>query len=126
MNKITELFITTAYAQAIGTADKRNKWEISDFEFLNLFKPKTDSSASTAFNSLLASIIGIALTLAAIVAFFYLLWAGFQYITAGGDATKATGARTAIVNALIGIIVILIAYVVLAYVGTSIVPTTTK
>lgn len=115
MNKLTELIITKAYAQGggFGTgSSNRSTFTVSDFTFLSPFK-------NTSFDTLLGNLIGVVLTIAAIVAFAYLLFAGFQYITAGGDAAKATGARTAIVNALIGVIVILIAYVVLRYVGTN-------
>ena len=124
MNKITELFVTTAYAQ-VGerTNATQSSFTIKDFFFLNPFKPAAGTSGQEAFSQLLGRIIGIALTLAAVGAFFYLLFSGFQYITAGGDAAKATAARTGIVNALIGIVVILVDYVILKYVGTALVPT---
>lgn len=115
MTKLTELLITKAYAQSgfpTGGSTQRNTFSVSDFEFLSPFK-------NTGFDGLLGKLIGAALTLAAIIAFAYLLLAGFQYITAGGDAAKATTARTGIVNALVGIIVILISYILLKYVGTS-------
>ena len=34
-----------------------------------------------------------------------LVWAGFSFVTAGGDATKVSGAREKVLYALIGIIV---------------------
>lgn len=121
MNKITEFIVGKALAQGTtggvtgGSNDAvtNNSFDISDFTFLKPF------DNSTTFPDLLGKIIGLTLTLAALAAFFYLLIAGFQYITAGGDAGKATAARTGIVNALIGIIVILVAYVILRYVGTG-------
>ena len=48
--------------------------------------------------------------IAGIAAVFYLLLSGFQYITAGGDGEKAGKARTGIVNAIIGIIILMAAF----------------
>lgn len=120
MNHITELFISKALAQGVfnGSGNSGvtpNSFTLDKFIFL---KPFSNTEAGF-FSTVLTRIIGITLTFAALAAFFYLIFAGFQYITAGGDAAKATAARTGIVNSLIGIIVILVAYVVLRYVGSS-------
>ena len=48
--------------------------------------------------------------IAGIAAVFFLLYSGFQYITAGGDGDKAGKARTGIINAIIGIIVLMSAF----------------
>lgn len=112
--KLFEL-ISTAHAQGgvIGNGSNENRFNLSDFNFLNPFK---GDNASTTVNSVFGQVVGIVLTVAAIVAFFYLIVSGFQYITAGGDAGKAQLARQGIVNALIGIVVILISYIILRYV----------
>lgn len=127
MIKVTD-FITKVYAQNEGPATgaggtgglaTENKFDLAKFKFLNPWIPKDGADIDKTFSSLLGQIIGIVLTIAAITAFIYLLVAGFGYITSGGDAEKATKARAGIVNALIGILVILVAYLVLKYVGTS-------
>lgn len=41
-----------------------------------------------------------------VAAVFALLWAGFQYITAGGDSEKAANSRRSIIFAIIGILLI--------------------
>lgn len=126
MNKITEFFLTKAYAQFTPPTEsaERSSFSIGDFNFLNPFKPTSPEAASTTFNTVFGRIIGLVLTIAAIVAFLYLLIAGFQYITAGGDADKAQKARQGIVNALVGILVILISYLILRYVGTVVLRST--
>ncbi len=117
--KLFEL-VSTAHAQfggGGGDGGTRNTFGFSDFNFLNPFKPGAGQS-EVALNSVFGQIVGIILSIAAVVAFFYLIFAGFQYITAGGDAAKAQTARQGIINALIGIVVILVSYLVLRYVGT--------
>ncbi len=62
--------------------------------------------------------------IAGIAAVFFLLYSGFQYITAGGDGEKAGKARTGIINAIIGIIVLMAAFFIFraaTNVGTGVV-----
>lgn len=86
-----------------------NSFQLNSFG--NLINPIKNNN----FNSVVGTLIGVVLTVAGLVAFIYLIIAGFQYITAGGDAAKATAARQAIINAIIGVIVIVIAWTVLTY-----------
>ncbi|MEX1123793.1 MAG: hypothetical protein WEC81_01320 [Patescibacteria group bacterium] len=112
--KLFEL-ISTAHAQLPGSGGNtkvERDFGLGDFNFLNPFK-------GSNIDSVFGKIVGIVMIVAAVVAFFYLIVSGFQYITAGGDAAKAQTARQGIVNALIGIVVILVAYIVLRYVGDS-------
>ena len=114
--------VSTALAQGPGGGggtNTRDGFTLDSFNFLNPFRPTTNQGAEDAVNSVFGQIVGIVLTIAAIVAFFYLVVSGFQYITAGGDAAKAQTARQGIVNALIGIVVILVSYIILRYVATA-------
>lgn len=72
---------------------------------------------SASFTGTISLILGWAITLAAVLAVVYLIYGGIMYITAGGDAEKATKGRTAVVNAIIGIIIIVFSYVIVAWVG---------
>jgi hypothetical protein len=118
--KLLEYVIPAVQAQFGGSSDpaKSAGFTLGDFNFLKPFKVSSAGEASNRFNTLFGQIVGLVLTVAAIVAFFYLIISGFQYITAGGDAGKAQSARQGIINALIGIIIILVSYLVLRYVGT--------
>ncbi len=62
------------------------------------------------FSNTVETIINIVFFLAAAAAIIYLIWAGVKYITAGGDTKKAGEARQAILNAVIGIAVVIGAY----------------
>jgi len=46
----------------------------------------------------------------------YLIMSGFQYILAGGDQKKAAAARSAIQNTLIGVVIVVIAYIMVKFV----------
>lgn len=62
--------------------------------------------ASTDFAGWLARILGFALVIAALLVFMYLIWAGIDWISAGGDSGKVQKARERITGAIIGIIVL--------------------
>lgn len=61
---------------------------------------------------LLGNIVDVILIIVSIVAVLYLVWGGIQYVTAGGDADKASKGRVTITNAIIGIIIILAAFLI--------------
>lgn len=69
---------------------------------IGLFAPTSD----LGFIGVLLQVLNFFLFLAGLVAFFYILYGGFLYLTAGGDAAKAGQGRQYIVNAIIGVIII--------------------
>jgi len=70
--------------------------------------PLLSGDPDTVINSIVTTFLWI-MGLAAII---YLIWGGMSYITAGGDADKASKGRVAITNAVIGIIIIALALVI--------------
>ena len=68
----------------------------------------TDTSLTNIINSM----ITIILIVAGILAVMYLVYGGIIYITAGGDAEKAGKGRTAITNAIIGIVIIVASFAI--------------
>jgi len=73
-------------------------------------------SGSTNLMDIIARAVNAVLLLAGAIAVIYLIYGGILYITAGGDAEKATKGRTALINAIIGIIIILLALVIVVYI----------
>lgn len=62
--------------------------------------------------SIFRLIINWALAIAFIAAVIVLIYGGFKYITSAGNATSAADGKTAIVNALIGIVIIVLSYII--------------
>jgi len=77
-------------------------------------------SGGTDIKVLIGTIVQFVLLVAGAIAVVYLIYGGILYITAGGDAEKATKGRTAIVNAIIGVLIIALAYVIVTWVGNAI------
>ncbi|MBP6944673.1 hypothetical protein KBD61_02650 [Patescibacteria group bacterium] len=79
-----------------------------------------DFCRGTAFNSCLATITGtvinVVLGLSGIILLGYILYAGFLWMTSGGEMEKAKQARTMIVNAVIGLIILVSAFAISSFV----------
>ncbi len=67
-----------------------------------------ESSISEIFKTVAEWALGIAFILAVI----FLIYGGFRYILAGGNEEGAKAGRTAIFNALIGIVIIVLSFIV--------------
>lgn len=66
--------------------------------------------------TIITNIANWVLWIAGAIAVIYLVYGGILYITAGGDETKASKGKTAIVNAVIGIAIILAALIIIRFV----------
>lgn len=66
---------------------------------------------------LVKNIVDVAIALAGTVAVFLIVWGGIQYIRSGGDPKQAEGAKHTITYAIIGLIVVLLAYFILSVVS---------
>ncbi len=68
--------------------------------------------ADVSIRDTISFIVNIILAIVGILAVIYLIYGGILYITAGGDAEKAGKGRTAITNAIIGIVIILASLII--------------
>lgn len=79
-----------------------------------------DFCRGTAFNSCLATVTGtvinVVLGLSGIILLGYILYAGFLWMTSGGEMEKAKEARTMISNAVIGLIILISAFAISSFV----------
>jgi threonine/homoserine/homoserine lactone efflux protein len=58
------------------------------------------------------SVVDLLLLVAGIIAVIYLIYSGFLYITAAGNADNAKKGQQGIINAIIGIVIIALAWVI--------------
>ncbi|MCJ7792997.1 MAG: pilin [Candidatus Marinimicrobia bacterium] len=65
------------------------------------------------FDVILRNFLNIAIRLAGLAVFLMLIMGGFKYMTAGGDAKAAESARNTITYAILGLVLIIGAYVFL-------------
>ncbi|GAB4158886.1 MAG: hypothetical protein Fur003_2680 [Candidatus Dojkabacteria bacterium] len=63
----------------------------------------------------------LAVTISALIALVYLVWAGFQYIMSKGEGDKAEKAQKSIIYALIGLLLCFISPLIMEFVLSSII-----
>ncbi len=103
MEKIFSLISTNAYAD------------------LNTFDVKPDAAARGGLSGLanieaprlLQTVISMTLIIAAIVAFFFLVFGGIKWITSGGDKDSTAKAQGTITAALIGLAIVFSAWAIM-------------
>lgn len=71
-------------------------------------------------NNVLAAIINLLSVVIGIVAVVMIIVAGFRFITSGGDAAKVSGAKNAIIYALIGLVIVVLAQFIVRFVLTAV------
>lgn len=62
--------------------------------------------------SFVSQIVGLALSIAAIVAFVFLVWGGIEWIVAGGDKGKIESARNRITGAIVGLAIVALSWAI--------------
>lgn len=60
--------------------------------------------------------VNILFLIAVLFSFVFLVWGGLDYIMAGGDTAKAGAARLKLTNAVIGLVVVIVAWAVSTFV----------
>lgn len=83
-------------------------------------KPALDPFASGG--NLVAGLLEIAIYSAGFLAFFWMIWGAFQYITASGKKDELQKARSKITYALVGLMVVLLAYFIMRFASEIFMP----
>lgn len=66
------------------------------------------------------ALIDILLRIGALVAVGYVIWGGFQYMISQGEPDRTKSAKDTILNALIGLVIALVAATLVSFIGSSI------
>lgn len=72
---------------------------------------KCDSSTRT-LPELIQFVINIVLSVVALIALLFLIIGGFWYITSGGNEETAEKGKNTVINAIIGLVIIALSYVI--------------
>jgi heme/copper-type cytochrome/quinol oxidase subunit 2 len=79
------------------------------------------SSGDTA-SDLLVYIINLVLAIVGLIAVAFLVYGGFRYITSAGNDETAESAKKTIQNAIIGLIVVILSYVIVVVIINALRP----
>lgn len=104
----TKLALATSASLALAGQALAQQFNTGDVNAVPIYQ--------SGLEDLIGKIVNTVLIIVGIVAVLYLIYGGVTYITAGGDAEKATKGRTTITNAIIGIIIIAASLAIYNYV----------
>jgi len=82
------------------------------------FKNQVDSPEENFINDKIGSVIGIVLSFIGVIFLILMIYAGISWMTAAGNQEKVTKAKNLIINAIIGLIIVLSAYTISSFIGT--------
>ena len=75
---------------------------------------------STGANDLIIKVIDILLGVAFLIAVLFLIIGGFRYIVSAGNEETAEKGKKTVINALIGIVIIILSYVIVSVVSRTV------
>ena len=71
---------------------------------------------STVFTNLLNIGVAVGVTVAA----FYLMWGAYMYMSSGGNPHSMEQGKSAMVNAIVGLVIVLLARVIAQQIATAV------
>lgn len=98
-------FVSPVFAQQIQTCPQTEP-----------FRTLCDLKAEN-FGKILSNLITLFLIVAVVVALFFLIYGGIRWIVSGGDKTAVETARNTIIAAIVGLVIALLAFFILNFVG---------
>ena len=87
-------------------------------EGLDVFQ--TESGASTAtLPTVIGKVVKIVISFLGLIAAVIIIIGGFQWMTSGGNEEKIAGAKKLMINGLIGMVLVILAYAIASFVISS-------
>src|SRR3989344_2599933 len=87
------------------------------FAQVNQFEIQSSGLGVTDFGNLISAGVQVAIIVAALLTFAYLIWGGIQWITSGGDKAAYEAARGRITAALVGLAIVAAAWALMKLIG---------
>lgn len=128
MKHITQTFWRTAVVFGLGVPGVALAAP-SPFEKAQNLVTQTGESAglqNRPLEQIVGSIINVVLGFLGIVLLAYMLYAGFLWMTAGGEEDKIKKAKGMITNAIVGLVIIVAAFAISNFVLGSLINVTTQ
>jgi cytochrome bd-type quinol oxidase subunit 2 len=74
------------------------------------------STSATSFQGLLDNVVNIFSAIVGVIAVIMIIVGGLRYITSGGDSSRVGAAKTTIIYALVGLVVVVLAQLIVHFV----------
>ena len=84
---------------------------------IELQGPSEITSRFSDISDVITKLIPIVLSVAGLILFGMLIWGGYDFLFSGGDPAKIEAGRTKIFNAIIGFVIVFVAYFLVQLLG---------
>lgn len=113
---IPALVAVPAYAQVNSGQINNDLCSGTQFDLSGNSAGQCTGASTTSFNSLLARIINVFSIIVGVIAVIMIIVGGLRYITSGGDSSKVGTAKSTILYAIIGLVIVALAQLVVHFV----------
>lgn len=114
---IVFVFIGSVISLANVQAQEGNYGLDASASKVSAFSEQIGDYNANFLNTRIGSIIGIALSFIGVIFLILMIYAGISWMTASGNQEKVTKAKDLIINAIIGLIIVLAAYAITSFIG---------
>lgn len=94
-------------------------------ELRNILDASPVAGKFTNLADFFSGLYGIAFSIATFLAFFWIVWGAFEWLTAGANKQQIERARSRIIWAIVGLLIIALAFLVAQFAGQILKPKTT-
>ncbi len=84
--------------------------------------PRTGALNFTSLGDFIFGLLNIVFSIAVFLAFFWLVWGAFQYITSGGNKERLAAARARITWAIVGLLLVAVSFLVAQFLAQVLPP----
>ena len=105
-----------AYAQVTPQNINQDLCSGSNLDLTGGSSGQCASASTTSFNALLSRIINVLSIIVGVIAVVMIIVGGLRYITSGGDSSKVGAAKTTIIYAIVGLVIVALAQLIVHFV----------
>lgn len=117
LSMLLRMSVASAQGQGTGSAGNGSGTGQGGSIDVNIQNPLGNE---TTIYDIANALLGILMVFAVPIILFFIVWAGFLYVTAGGDQAQITKATKALMYAIIGGVIVLGAQVLLAVITNTV------
>ena len=81
--------------------------------------PSNNCNASQGIESIASTVINLFSVVVGVVSVIMIIFAGFRYVTSGGESGNVTNAKNTLIYAIVGLVIVAIAQLIVHYVLNS-------
>jgi hypothetical protein len=112
VNQDGTIYLTTELEAGTAVTTQTNAVDRAPRRNLAVTPIQIPRGFAVDFTDLINAVLSWVMVVTALLVFFYLIWGGFDWITSGGDKGKTEKARSKIMAAVIGLIIVAASYAV--------------